>query len=153
MPGYALSPEDEGEGLLPWSWAVERLTSAHNYWVATGNLDGSPQLTAVWGVWVEGAFVFSCAPNARKAQNIATNPRCTISTEHAEEAVIVEGEASEVTDPETLQAFKAAYDPKYDWEIGIDRGGIYRVAPKTVFAFIEHSNKFQKTATRWRFDA
>ena len=49
----------------------------------------------------------------------------------------------------TLQQFKDAYDPKYAWEIEIDKGGIYVVTPKKVFAFIEHSEKFQTTATRW----
>jgi len=27
MPGYGLLPPDEGTGLLPWSWAEERLES------------------------------------------------------------------------------------------------------------------------------
>ena len=35
MPGYGVGGPDEGTGLLPWSWATERLTSSHDYWVAT----------------------------------------------------------------------------------------------------------------------
>ena len=35
MPGYGVPPQHEGKGLLPWEWAVEHLTTARNYWIAT----------------------------------------------------------------------------------------------------------------------
>jgi hypothetical protein len=35
MPGYGLLGPDQGSGLLPWSWAEERLSASHDYWVAT----------------------------------------------------------------------------------------------------------------------
>jgi hypothetical protein len=35
MPGYGISGPEEGTGLLPWSWATERLSSSHDYWLAT----------------------------------------------------------------------------------------------------------------------
>ncbi len=154
MPGYGMSPNEASEDVLPWSWAEERLVSAHNYWVATANPDGSPQMTAVWGVWQEQTFTFSCASNSRKALNLAENPSCVVSTERADEAVIVEGVAEVVANQASLEQFKAAYDPKYDWEIEIEieKGGIFVVRPTVAFAFIEHSDKFQSTATRWRFE-
>ena len=151
MPGYGITPSGDAEGVLPWSWAVERLTQAHNYWVATTNSDGSPQMTAVWGVWLDGAFLFSCAGTSRKALNLAENPTCAISTERADEAVIVEGIAELVADQALLEQFKAAYDPEYDWEIEIDQGGSFVVRPTVAFAFIEHADKFESTATRWKF--
>ncbi len=166
MPGYGITPAGDNEGVLPWSWAVERLTNAHNYWIATNGpatngpatngpatagTGGAPQLTAVWGVWLEGAFYFSCAATSRKARNLAENPRCAISTEQADEAVIVEGIAETVAERALLEQFKAAYDPKYSWEIEIDKGGIFVVRPTVAFAFIEHSDQFESTATRWRF--
>ena len=151
MPGYGITPAGDSEGVLPWSWAVERLTKAHNYWVATGGRGAAPQLTAVWGVWLDGAFYFSCAATSRKARNLAEDPRCAISTERADEAVIVEGVAELVADKALLEQFKAAYDPKYDWEIEIDEGGIFVVRPSVAFAFIEHSDQFESTATRWTF--
>ena len=151
MPGYGITPAGDDEGVLPWSWAVERLTQAHNYWVATTNPDGSPQMTAVWGVWLDGAFYFSCASTSRKARNLAEKPNCVVSTERADEAVIVEGIAELVADRASLEQFKAAYDPKYNWEIEIDKGGIFVVRPTVAFAFIEHPSKFESTATRWTF--
>ena len=35
MPGYGTLGPDQGTGLLPWSWAEERLVRSHDYWVAT----------------------------------------------------------------------------------------------------------------------
>ncbi len=151
MPGYGITPSGDSEGVLPWSWAVERLTNAHNYWLATGGSGRAPQLTAVWGVWLDGAFYFSCAGTSRKARNLAEDARCAVSTEHADEAVIVEGVAELVDNRGTLEEFKAAYDPKYSWEIEIDKGGIFEVRPTVAFAFIEYPGKFESTATRWTF--
>ena len=31
MPGYGIRGPAEGSGLLPWSWAVERLRAARNF--------------------------------------------------------------------------------------------------------------------------
>lgn len=39
MPGYGILDADKGRGLLPWSWATERLAKAHTYWVATTRVD------------------------------------------------------------------------------------------------------------------
>ena len=42
MPGYGIAPAGDGDGLLPWSWAVHRLEGAVRYWLATTGPDGSP---------------------------------------------------------------------------------------------------------------
>ena len=34
MPGYGTLPATEGGGLLPWSWAEERLIRSHDFWLA-----------------------------------------------------------------------------------------------------------------------
>jgi hypothetical protein len=38
MPGYGVLVAAEGTGLLPWSWAQDRLARARNYWLATVTL-------------------------------------------------------------------------------------------------------------------
>ena len=48
MPGYGV-PDDVG-GLLPWSWAEERLVSNRNYWVVTVDADHHPHAMPVWGL-------------------------------------------------------------------------------------------------------
>jgi hypothetical protein len=40
MPDYGILDAYEGEGLLPWDWAAERLSVSHNYMVATTRPDG-----------------------------------------------------------------------------------------------------------------
>jgi hypothetical protein len=151
MPGYDLFPEIGGPGLLPWSWAEERLTGSHNYWIGTVSPDGQPHATPVWAVWLESALYFSVGPRSLKARNLARDPRCTATTEYAGEAVIIEGTTAVVIDIDTLARFKAAYDVKYDWDIDVTKGPIYAITPATVFGFIEAAREFAGTATRWRF--
>ena len=42
MPGYGIS--EASEGILPWSWAEERLANSRNYYLATARRDGRPHL-------------------------------------------------------------------------------------------------------------
>ena len=150
MPGYGLAAGEDG--LLPWSWALERLERARNYWVATTRPDGRPHAAAVWGVWLDGAFLFSTATSSRKARNLASNASCVICTERADEAVSLEGDATPVRDAETLAAFRRVYKEKYDWPMDGIEEGIYAVRPRVAFGFIEAAGQFPQTATRWRFD-
>ena len=54
MPGYGVSGPADGTGLLPWSWAEERLSRSHDYVLATVRPDGHPHAMPVWGVWLDG---------------------------------------------------------------------------------------------------
>ena len=56
IPGYGIPTHTEG--LLPWSFALERLEKARNYWVATTRPDGRPHTVPVWGVLVDGVGGF-----------------------------------------------------------------------------------------------
>ena len=67
--------------------------------MATTGPDGAPHLAAVWGCWLDGTFHFSTGGGSRKARNLAADPRCAVTPEHADESVVVEGVASRVTDP------------------------------------------------------
>jgi len=150
MPGYGILDAGSGSGLLPWEWAAQRLTEAHNYWLAT-KPNGRPHTMAVWGVWLNSAFHFSTGTSSRKGRNILANPHCVVSTEHADEAVIVEGVAEATTDRELLSRFVREYKAKYNWEMDPGAGGIYSVRPTVVFGFIEHADQFAGSATRWTF--
>lgn len=48
MPGYGTLPADEGTGLLPWSWAEERLLRSHDFWLATVTADSVFALLPEW---------------------------------------------------------------------------------------------------------
>jgi len=135
---------------LPWAWAEERLAAAHNYWVAVTKARGGPHLTPVWGVWHDGAVWFSTGGSAKVAA-LAADPRCVISTERADEAVIVEGVASAPAEAAMLRAAVALYNAKYGWDFEPEQAGFYVVRPRVVFGFIEHQGQFASTATRWTF--
>src|SRR5437660_7575364 len=55
MPGYGTLNASHGSGLLPWSWAIERLERSHDYWVATSDAGGRPHVMPVWGAWMDEA--------------------------------------------------------------------------------------------------
>jgi pyridoxine/pyridoxamine 5'-phosphate oxidase len=147
MPGYGLPKGTKG--LLPWTWAEQRLKKSHNYWITTVRPDGAPHTMVVWGLWINGSFYFSTGKQSRKARNLAGNPRCIVCTERAEEAVIVEGEAHLTRDSSNLKFF-SQYEKKYKWDMSqMQSEPIYRVTPRNAFGLYE--KKFMDAATRWQF--
>jgi len=129
------------DGMLPWSWAAERLARAHNYWIAVSGPHASP----VWALWREGAIVFSCGPRSRKARAIARDPSVVVHLESGDEVVIVEGRAEKT---EVDDSVIDEYDRKYGFRA--DKGeGWYRVEPQRVLAWTERD--FPRNATRFDF--
>ena len=154
-PGYGF-PEDT-KGLLPWSWAEQRLKKSHNYWITTVKPDGSPHVMVVWGLWQDGLFLFSTGSKSRKAQNLAHNAHCVISTEHAHEAVIVEGFAK-VANVAARRKFLPPYERKYKFDMSAMKADIlsmkepvFAVRPRVVFGFWEEH--FQSRSTRWKLNS
>ena len=152
MPGYGVPATMEGA--LPWSWAQERLEKSRNYWVCSTRPDGRPHAMAVWGAMVGNDFYFSTADGSIKARNLDSDARCTVCTDSADEAVILEGSATRASDRPALERFAASYREKYDFPLNLDAppGPIWVVKPDKVFGFIEHESQFSSTATRWTFD-
>ncbi len=149
---------DDLEGVLPWSWAEERLVACRNYWVVTASPDGRPHAMPVWGIWrpETGGFAFSCAHRSRKARNLEANPQVTVAVDHTVEVVVVEGRAtfpaaSEVSD--TLHAFAAKYwdDPQAaaDGEAFLAENLVVQVSPERAFGIIEDEVDFSQRATKW----
>ena len=143
------------KGLLPWSWAEQRLKKSHNYWITTVKPDGSPHTMVVWGLWQDGQFLFSTGSQSRKTRNLAKNPRCIVCTEDAHEAIIVEGVA-EIADVEARRKLIPIYQRKYDWDLSSMQDDmlsmkepVFAVQPKVVFALWE--KYFQTKSTRWQF--
>jgi len=153
-PGYGL-PESN-KGLLPWSWAEQRLKKSHNYWITTVRPDGVPHTMVVWGLWQEGRFLFSTGSESRKARNLRANKHCIVSTEDAYEAVIVEGVA-EIADVAARRKLIPAYERKYKFDLSKMKDDIlsmkepvFAVRPRVVFGLWE--KHFQGRSTRWKFD-
>ncbi len=147
MPGYGVSKS--AKGMLAWKWARARLERAHDYYIATTRPGGAPHLMPVWGLWLDGAFYFSTGDESVKARNLAANSRCVLSTERADEAVIVEGTAAKLAPSKIPRQFFAGYKKKYGWEMKGEP--VYRVEPRVAFGFIEAADDFAATATRWQF--
>jgi PPOX class probable F420-dependent enzyme len=144
-PGYGISRDDEG--LLPWSWVEERMAAARNYWIGTTRRDGSPHAAPVWGLWHEGAVVFSTSRESRKGRNLMRDPRVAVHLESGDEVVIVEGVAEEVALTEPVAD---AYEAKYGYRPEPGEGFWLRVPPRVVLAWIEAD--YPRTATRFDFD-
>jgi Pyridoxamine 5'-phosphate oxidase len=156
-PGYGF-PETN-KGLLPWSWAEQRLKKSHNYWITTVGTDGagqvSPHTMVVWGLWQDGRLLFSTGSQSRKARNLAANPNCIVCTELAHEAVIVNGIA-ELADVAARRKMLPVYERKYKFDLSSMKDDIlsmkepvFAVHPKVIFGFWE--KYFQSKSTRWKF--
>ncbi len=155
MPkGYGV-PDDEA-GMLPWSYAGERLAGALTYWVGTTRPDGRPHAMPIWGAWVDDTFYFEGGPDTRRGRNLAANPAVVVHIESGEDIVILEGTAEAITTPDpalaarVADAFAAKYLPKFGYRPDPEswnQGGLYAVRPRVVFAW----NEFPKTATRYLF--
>ncbi len=153
-PGYGL-PEG-AKGLLPWSWAEQRLKKSHNYWITTVKPDGSPHTMVVWGLWQDGRLLFSTGSKSRKARNLAQNQNCVICNEHAHEAVIVEGVA-EIADVAARRKLIPAYERKYKFSLASMKDDmlamkepVFAVRPRVVFGVPE--KQFPTKVTRWKFE-
>jgi hypothetical protein len=154
MPGYGLPAGKKG--LLPWSWAEQRLKKSHNYWITTVKPDGSPHTMVVWGLWQDGRFVFSTGSKSRKARNLAQNSNCVVCTEHAHEAVIVEGIA-EIADVPARRKFLPTYERKYKFDMkGMKddllsmKEPVFAVRARVVFGLWEKD--FIGKSTRWTLE-
>ncbi len=153
MPGYGLPKGSKG--LLPWTWAEQRLKTSHNYWITTVRPNGAPHTMVVWALWMDGRLLFSTGSKSRKSKNLAENPKCVMCTELADEAVIVEGIA-EIADAAVRRKMLPLYERKYKFDIGGMRDDIlamkepvYAVRPKVVFGLWE--KHFVGKSTRWTF--
>jgi PPOX class probable F420-dependent enzyme len=156
MPGYGVAGPDDGSGLLPWSWAAERLTSARNYWVVSVWPDGRPHSMPVWGMWDDSTLWFTSAVDSRKATNLRADPRCVVTTEDAGDPVIIEGAAKIVTDPASIRRVLDLMNDKYGTDIELAFldpavNATIAVRPHKVIG-MRHGD-FTGSPTRWSFGA
>jgi nitroimidazol reductase NimA-like FMN-containing flavoprotein (pyridoxamine 5'-phosphate oxidase superfamily) len=151
-PGYGIVGAEDGKGLLPWVWVAKKMNNCRTFWLATIHAgQGRPHVMPLWGVWLDDAFFFSTGRKSRKGQNLAANPACTITNDDGEEAVIVEGLATQVQleDAAALERIATAYQKKYKMDPRSMGEPIFRVQPSRVFGFVEKT--FPQSATRWKF--
>ena len=83
---------------MEWSWVVEQLLEARNYWVATVDGRGNPHVTPIWGVWLDDAVCFGTDVESAKGRNIARNPEIAVHLESGDDVVIMNGTATALAD-------------------------------------------------------
>ncbi len=154
MPSYNVSPPDEGRGLFDWTWAAQRLSASHDYWLATTWPDGRPHVMPVWGAWLDGAVWCSTSLRSRKYANLARDPRCTVTTDNAYEPVIIDGTAEVRRDTKSRQRFLEATNTKYTTSYTLDFfdpdvNAVIAITPHVAIGLDEAD--FTGTPTRWTF--
>jgi hypothetical protein len=130
----------KADGLPPveWDGIAARLDAdsapdpdAHNArskWLTTLNEDGSPHVTAVGAIWLDGAYWFQTGATTRKGRNVTREPRCSIAVSVRDADVVVEGVARRVTEPAAVaRAAKAWAD--LGWPAEPDESGSGITAP------------------------
>src|SRR2546427_10515105 len=134
---------------LPWGHAEERLGRSRNYWICTSRPDGRPHSIPLWGMWVEGALYFGTARATRKSRNLLQNPPVSVHLESGDDVIILEGRASEGSDPGNVKQLDAASRAKYKMPLVMIPGEsvMYRVRPRAVLAWLERD--MSGTGTRW----
>ena len=131
--------EADGLPTLDWSHVEAQLAdllthddprspNRSTFWLTTLNGDGSPHVTSVGALWHAGSCWFQTGERTRKAQNVARDPRCTMSVATGGFDVTVSGEARRVTDP-TIVAEIAALWATSGWPAQPDDSGTGITAP------------------------
>lgn len=125
------------EGLPPVDWAPVHAAlvagskpdpdspNSRTTWLSTINPDGSPHVTAVGALWVDGSFWFQTGAGTRKGRNVARDPRCTLAVSIQDADVVIEGDAARATDPDTLRRIATAFaDQGWPAEVDASQTGI-----------------------------
>lgn len=154
---------EPGTKARPWHEVVDVLTTSEMFWLSTVRSDGRPHVTPLPAIWLDGVLYFSAGDGEQKTKNLESNPRCILTTGTNQLRsgldVVVEGDATRVTDQAQLRRLAALWKSKldWDWEIGdgefLDRGGrhapVFGVRPTKVLSF----GRGPFTQTRYRFTA
>lgn len=163
-PVTALDPRFSEEGAAPTSWAdtLRAMETAELFWITTVRSDGRPHVSPLVAVWHDGAIHFCTGAGEQKAINLRVNPHVVLTTGCNQWDrgldVIIEGEAVQVSDDDTLRRLADAWQTKWDgrWQFEARAGAfhhdagtalVFSVAPAKVLAF----GKGTFTHTRHRF--
>src|SRR5919109_16702 len=102
----------------PWPAAERALENADIFWLTTVRADGRPHVSPLVAVWLDGALHFSTGSEEQKAVNLRANPHVILTTGCNQWDrgidVVVEGDATRVTDDATLRRLADAWRSKWD---------------------------------------
>ncbi len=157
---------DDDADPLPWEEVRDRIAATPMGWLATVHPDGRPHVRPVLFVVVGGRVHVTSGPTTRKARNLATDPRCTLSLGAEGLDVVVEGHAVRVTDPGALAEVSRVYEGDHGWSTTVVGDALdaadaaptagdppyepWAIVPTTVFAFGIDEDHAPRS-TRFRF--
>ena len=152
LPGYGLETKPHDTTTFTWADAEEHLNRSRNYWIASVRSSGRPHAMPVWGVWLDGALLFSTDADSVKGRNLLERPEIVAHLESGDDVVILEGRAEVLRDRAALERFVDAYDAKYSIRVDVDNPSftVFALRPSRALAWVEKD--FPGTATRWRLD-
>jgi PPOX class probable F420-dependent enzyme len=166
-----------GSPELEWSFVAQGLDGGilqapgtsgpnrHTCWLTTINPDGSPHVTGVGALWVDGTFWFETGRRTRKGTNLERDPRCALSVATSDFDLVIEATANMVTDPSTVARMAQRW-ASHGWPASVDDTGaaltaeysapsagpppwhVYRLEIRTATAL---RTTEPGGATRWRF--
>jgi len=153
---------DPEASATPWADVRRVIEEAELFWISTVRTDGRPHVTPLPAVWREDTLYFCTGAEEQKGVNLAGNPHCALTTgNNAWKSgldVVVEGEATRVTDDSLLRRLASLWESKYhgDWRFEVVNGAfrheagealVFEVVPVKVLAFA----KGDFAQTRFRF--
>jgi nitroimidazol reductase NimA-like FMN-containing flavoprotein (pyridoxamine 5'-phosphate oxidase superfamily) len=136
----------------PTSWkdTLDAIEQAELFWISTVRADGRPHVTPLVAIWLDDALHFSTGPDEQKALNLTGSPHVALTTGANEWQsgldVVVEGEATRITDAAQLERLATAWTRKWDgrWQYEVAPEGfrhdggtafVFAVRPAKVLAF------------------
>jgi pyridoxamine 5'-phosphate oxidase-like protein len=154
------------DAVIPWPEARDRLAEGQSFWLATTRPDGRPHVRPVLAVLVDDVLYSTTNPTARKAKNLAANPRFAITVSTDDIDFIIEGTAAPVTEDATLSRVADAYHAKYSWPVIVRDGAFHApfgaptagpppyhphaLAPDVIYG-LGTNETFALRSTRWHF--
>jgi nitroimidazol reductase NimA-like FMN-containing flavoprotein (pyridoxamine 5'-phosphate oxidase superfamily) len=142
----------ETAAAVTWEQTRQLLEAAELFWLCTVRPDGRPHVTPVVAAWADDAIHFHTGDREQKFANLRAHPHVVLITgcNSWDQGidVMVEGEAVQVTDEETLRRLAGAWSGKWDgrWQLSGADGGfrhdgmgdfvsrVFTVRPDRVYA-------------------
>jgi hypothetical protein len=139
--------------------------SRYTTWLVTINPNGSPHVTPVGALFIDGTFWFQTGDGTQKARNLARDPRCTIGISLKAMDIVFDGTAERVNDTAAVARCVADWN-KGGWPVEVDESGVgltapfnapgvgpspwfvYRIAPRAATSV---KSEEPGGATRWMF--
>lgn len=157
-----------GAAARPWSEVRQVLEEAEMFWLSTVRRDGRPHVVPLPAMWLDGALHFCTGPQEQKARNLAANPRCVLTTGTDRFMsgldVVVEGQASRVTNDDLLTRLATMWQDKLGWHYEVVDGAfrekaaeaaneahVFALVPSKILAFGK-GEPFSQTRYRFRGD-